>query len=500
MTNTSYWSSSVRKKNYSMLLKEITVDVAVVGGGMAGMCIAHALKERGLSVAVLDAGEVGRGNTAGTTAKITMQHDLCYERLIKEHGEEAASLYALANTRAINRFEEIITNNQIDCDFRRADNYVYCTTDKGQEDILKEFIASEKLNLGMEVTEDTELPFPVLSALKMRNQATFHPLKFLYSLCEIFEGDGCRIFENTVVSEVTPEGEIITDSGRINAKHIVIATHYPIINVPGYYFLKMYQHRSYAIAFRGEPMSGLYIGAEKNGFSFRSQNTSGGPLTIFVGADCKTGHQKGERLYALLENEARKIYGDIDVLYRWSAQDCMTMDYMPYIGRYSVKTPNIYVATGFAKWGMAHSMVSAELIADLVTGVENEFAELYNPSRFDPISSIKEFVPQAGDIAIKLTAGLLKLASDKLSEIKNGDAGVVNIDNHRIGVYKDEQGREHAVNAACTHLGCALAWNPDELSWDCPCHGSRFNIDGGVIESPAVRPVDKLKINHEVLK
>lgn len=500
MTNTSYWSNSVKKKSYPKLLNEITVDAAVIGGGMAGMCIAYALKERGLKVAVLDSGEIGRGNTAGTTAKITMQHDLCYERITKEHGADKASLYALANTRAINKFEEIILKNQINCDFRRADSYVYATTDKGQEDIIKEFEASEKLNLGMEIAEETELPFPVLSALKMRNQAAFHPLKFLYALCDVFEGDGCRIFENTLVSEVTPEGEIIMDTGHIRAKSVVIATHFPIINVPGYYFLKMYQHRSHAIAFRHKPFSGLYVSAEEQGFSFRSQNTSGGALTIVVGADCKAGHAKGEHFYEILEKAAEDMYGDIEVLYRWSAQDCMTMDYMPYIGRYSVKTPNIYVATGFAKWGMTGSMVSGGIIADMITGVKNDFEELYNPSRFDPVSSIKEFVPQVGDIAVNLTAGLLKLASDKLSEIKNGEAGIVSLDNHRIGVYKDESGKKHAVNATCTHLGCALAWNGDELSWDCPCHGSRFSIDGNVIESPAVRPVDKLKINHEVLR
>lgn len=492
--NISYWSSSVKFKDYPRLEGEVSVDAAIIGGGMAGICAAYMLKSRGLKVAVLDANKIGQGNTANTTAKITWQHDLCYDRLINEHGAGKALLYKQANSDALEMYRKIINENNIACDLIKADSYVFATTDKYEKDIQKELKAAQKLGIEMDIVTNIELPISIRSAIRVNDQAEFHPLKFIAALCELIEGDGSFLFENTVVTEVVRDNEIITDIGHIKAKYVVIATHYPIINIPGFYFLKMYQHRTQVIAFKGKALAGGYCAAEENGFCFRSQPLEDGDLIIMDGADYKTGHAGNTTFYDIVEKAAREYFGKIDVLYRWSAQDCMPIDYLPYIGRYSKLTPNMYVTTGFAKWGMSTSMAGAEIIADLITTGKSKYEDLYNPSRFDPISSVAEFLPQLGDITINLTAGLLKLAKDKLSEIKNGEAGIVNIDKHRVGLYKDENGKEYAVNATCAHLGCALAFNNDEQTWDCPCHGSRYDINGKALEAPTVRPIDRLEI------
>ena len=212
------------------------------------------LKKRGLKVAVLEAGKIGQGNTAGTTAKITLLHDLCYDKIIKKHGLEKAKLYAKANNEAINLYEQIISENKIECDFKRCDFHIFATTEKGKQDIIKEHKATQKLKLDMEMVSETELPFKIKVALRAKNQAQFHPLKYISAISELIEGNGSFVFENTVVSEVTANKKIITDNGHITAKYVIIATHYPIINVPGYYLLRMYQHRSSVIAFRGKPL------------------------------------------------------------------------------------------------------------------------------------------------------------------------------------------------------------------------------------------------------
>jgi len=495
MKNKSYWLSSVEFKEYPKLEKDVTVDAAIIGGGIAGFNIAYMLKKSGLKVAIIEAGKIASGNTANTTAKITFQHDLCYDRLIAEHGEKKARLYAKANKNALGMYEKIITENKIECNFRKTDSIVFSTTEKGKKEIKKELEASQKLDLKMELVDSIELPYTITSAIRAADQAEFHPLLYIKALADYIDCDGSYIFENTPVSEVTEDNEIISDTGYITAKHVIIATHFPIINMPGYYFLKMYQHRTQVIAFKGKPLSNIYCGAEEQGFCFRSQKTEDGDIIIMDGADYKTGHAENMTFYDIVEKEARKLYGDIEILYKWSAQDCMPMDYLPYIGKYSKKTPNMYVATGFAKWGMTGSMVAAEVIKDLITTGKSEFEDLFDTSRFDPISSAKEFFPQLGDITISLTTSLLRLTDDKLSEIKNGEAGIVKLDKHRVGLYKDENGKPYAVNATCTHLGCALAWNKDEHTWDCPCHGSRFDIYGKVIDSPAVRPIDRLEIS-----
>lgn len=472
----SVWSESCKFRKREALNKDIKTDVLVIGVGIAGILTAYMLKQNGREVVLIDAAEIASGNTKNTTAKITSQHDLIYSKLITEFGEEKAKQYAKANELAIKKYKEIIEDKRIECDFEEKPAYVYSLN---EVDVLKEEVeAAKNLGIDAEFVQEANLPFKINGAVKFNNQAQFNPLKFLKGI-----SNELVIYENTRALEIK-ENLVVTSGGNITANNIVVATHYPIMNAPGYYFMKMHQERSYVLALENtSEIDGMYIDLNKEGYSFRTYNN----LLLLGGISHRTGENEEGGSYDELRKVAKKLYPKAKEKYYWSAQDCMTIDGIPYIGRYSSETPNIYVATGFNKWGMTSSMVSAMIISDMILEKENDFSEIFSPRRFDLSLSINNIANDLIETAKNFIAQKVYIPSSEIEHIKNGHGGIIEYNGEKVGVYKDKEGKEFFVSTKCTHLGCQLSWNADELTWDCPCHGSRFDYKGRLIGSPATK-------------
>ena len=429
----SIWSDTVTFKTFEQLKKDIRTDVLIIGGGIAGILCAHLLEKNNVNYVLVESDRLCNGITKNTTAKITSQHGLIYHKLIQKFGIEKARMYLEANQAALNYYEKLCRT--IDCDFRYKDSFVY--SQNHPQKIEKELDALHKIGFSATYENKLPLPFPVAGAVQFQNQAQFHPLKFLSQIAERL-----HIHEHTKVCELAPH-TAITRHGKITASKIIVTTHFPLLNKHGSYFLKMYQHRSYALGLKNAPnVNGMYVDEAKNGMSFRNY----GELLILGGGDHRTGKKGGN--WAELSSFAQKYYPDSNEIYRWATQDCMTLDDVPYIGPYSKHTPNLYVATGFNKWGMTSAMTAAMLLCDMILEKENPYAPVFSPSR-----SILH--PQLAINAVETTVNLLTPTTKR-----------------------------------CPHLGCALKWNPAEHSWGCPCHGSRFSETGSLIDNPATDDLD----------
>ena len=424
----SLWEQTWEKPNFPAQDGDLSTDVLIIGGGMAGILCAYRLHCAGVPYVLAEAETICGGITKNTTAKLTSQHGLIYDKLISRFGIQRAKQYLAANQAALQAYRTLCRD--MDCGFEEKAAYVYALDDRRK--LQREVNALEKLGVPAEFTDELPLPFPVAGAVKFPNQAQFHPLKFVSGLAK-----GLRVYEHTRVRELIGT-TAVTNHGRIRAEKILVTTHFPFLNKHGSYFLKLYQHRSYVIALQGAPdVDGMYVDASRTGLSFRNcQN-----LLLLGGGGHRTGKKGGG--WRELRDFARRHYPQAEEQYRWAAQDCMSLDGVPYIGPYSASTPDLYVAAGFNKWGMTSSMVSAMLLSDLVQGKNSPYGEVFSPSR-----SILR--PQ---LAV------------------NGFEAVVNL--------------LTPTAKRCPHLGCALKWNPVEHTWDCPCHGSRFTEDGKRLDGPA---------------
>lgn len=426
----SIWSSTSVLPGFQQLKGGRKTDVLIIGGGMAGILCAYMLDQAGVDYMLVEAEKIGSGITKDTIAKITIQHGLIFQKLMKYYGVEKAELYLRANQEALRKFAEMCS--EIDCDYEEKDSFVYSLDNPTA--IHDELDALGKLNFSAEFVQQLPLPFSVAGAIRFAHQAQFHPLKFIQAIA----GE-LNIYEHTMVRKLKGHCAV-TDQGTITADKIIVATHFPFMNRHGSYFLKMYQHRSYVLALEHAPeVNGMYVDEAETGMSFR--NYQG--MLLIGGGDHRTGKLGGN--WTELRRFASQHYPGAKECWHWSTQDCMTLDGIPYIGRYSRFTPDIYVATGFNKWGMTSSMVSAMLLTDLVTGRENPYAAVFSPSR----SMLRV---QLAINAVEATRNLLTLSTPR-----------------------------------CPHLGCALKWNEAEQSWDCPCHGSRFDEKGKLINNPAMR-------------
>ena len=470
----SLWSRSVQFPRRENLKRDLHVDAAVIGAGMAGVLIADRLAQRGVKTVVLEAKRVASGQTKNTTAKITSQHGMIYNALIERFGRERAQQYATANQTAIAEYARLIKERDINCDFRRESAFLYAQTDA--DALHGEAQAAASLGIDAHFTDDTELPFPIKGAVRFGEQALFHPLRFLRAVCE-----GLDIYEDTPVLEV--DGcELRTPEATVHAGHVIFACHYPFVNVPGWYFMRMHQERSLVLALESEwQPEGMYYGTDAQGLSLRAADG----LLLVGGENHRTGENSAGGRYEALLSQARELIGDCREAMRWSAQDCMTLDGLPYIGPFSASAPHWHVATGFGKWGMTSSMVAAMLIADSITGSAPDWAEVFSPSRFDLSASARNLATDTVQAFKGLAREVFSPPRAVLDDLPVGHGGIVEADGHKAGVYKDENGECHIVNPRCPHLGCQLEWNPDEKSWDCPCHGSRFTYDGALIDNPA---------------
>lgn len=470
----SIWQATSSLPHFSPLAGDLQKDVVVVGGGIAGLLTAARLRQAGLDTAVLERETIASGVTAGTTAKITSQHGLIYDKLIRLYGRERALQYAHANQRAIERFWELAAELGARCGLEEADNYVYSTASGSKT--RREAAAAQSLGIPASLVTKTELPFPVTNAVRFARQAQFHPLQFLAALAKDME-----IYEHTMATAVG-RGEVLTPCGTVRAKAVVLATHFPIINVPGFFFMRMHQERSYVLALEhAAPVRGMWIGEENNSLSFRDAEG----CLLLGGAGTRTGKNKEGGNFERLLQSAEVFYPGCKVKYRWAAQDCMPMDGIPYIGPISEKWPEVYVATGFQKWGMTSSMAAAEILTDLICGRENRDAPVFTPQRCHIFASAPKLALDGAQTVYSIAKEKLEIPRETLFEIPNGTAAVVKVEGEKVGVYKTPDGGAYFVTVRCPHLGCRLEWNPAELSWDCPCHGSRFDYTGRLLNDPA---------------
>lgn len=468
----SIWTRSCFIPARERLNGDMETEVAVIGGGMAGILTAYLLQKEGLHPVVLEAGRIGSGQTQNTTAKITSQHGMIYRRLWDTLGEEKARQYAMANQTAVEEFRRIITEERISCDFEERDAFVY---GNNVQKLKEEAKMAARLGLPAEFSTEVSIPVPAEGAVGFREQGQFHPLKFLKTISEPL-----TVFEHTPVKTV--EGTtLMTENGTVQAERVVFATHYPFVNFPGLYFARMHQERSYVLALENaEQVDGMYIGAGEGGYSFRNY----GNLLLFGGEGHRTGENSMGGRYEALRRMAGVLFPAGREIACWSAQDCITPDSVPYIGPYAPGRPNWYVATGFQKWGMTSSMVAAMLLRDSICGRENPWAEVFDPGRFDG----ETFLGVAGETgqAVKgLARNLFKIPQETAKTLPAGHGGIVFLHGEKVGVYKESDGAIHVVDVRCPHLGCELEWNPDEKSWDCPCHGSRFDYKGNWLCGPA---------------
>lgn len=424
----SIWSDSVNIKHFEQLKKDIHTDVLIIGGGITGILCAYMLQQENIDYILVEADRICNGITANTTAKITSQHGLIYHKLVHRFGIEKARMYLDANQAALQEYQKLCATFK--CDFEAKDAFVYSLNNPNK--IEKELAALSQIGFDAEYVSHLPLPFTAAGAVKFKNQAQFHPLKFLAEIAK-----NLHIYEQTPVRELAPN-TAFTDYGKISASKIIVTTHFPFLNKHGSYFLKMYQHRSYVLAYENAPdVNGMYVDEADKGLSFRNfQN-----LLLIGGGDHRTGKKGGN--WKELSEFVAKHYPDAQEQYHWATQDCMTLDGVPYIGPYSKNTQNLYVATGFNKWGMTSAMTAAMILRDMILERENPYASVFSPSR-------TILRPQLFVNAFEATVNLLTPSTKR-----------------------------------CPHLGCALKWNPQEHSWDCPCHGSRFSEDGTLLDNPA---------------
>lgn len=424
----SIWIDTVDMPTFPKLQRDLRTDILIIGGGICGMLCGYFLEQAGIDHIIVEGCRIGSGVTKNTTGKITSQHGIIYQHLIRDIGIEGAQLYLRANQQALEYYEEL--SYKFPIDFERKDAYTY--TQKNRRKIEKEVESVNKLGFPAEFVEHTSLPFEIQGAIRFPDQGQMHPLKLVKALAS-----EQQIYEQTFVKDIQ-DGKAITDAGSIQADSIIIASHYPFLNKHGMYFMKLYQQRSYVLGIKDGPqMEGMYIDEAKGGLSFRNY----GGYLLLGGGSHRTGKHGGK--FDDLYRFTNIYYPGKHVLYHWATQDCMPLDHRPYIGHYSSRTQNLYTASGFQKWGMTSSMVAAAILCDMIQGNEHLGEAVFSPSR----NMLK---PQ---LALNAMESLMNLCMPTLKR--------------------------------CTHMGCAVRWNPIERSWDCPCHGSRFAENGEVLDNPA---------------
>ena len=499
--NKSYWVESTPKTNYPNISEDIDTDVLIIGGGITGILTAYMLSKSNLKISIVEADKMAMGVTANTTAKVTSQHGLLYNYLLNTFGFETAKGYLDSNEEAIKTISDIIQKENIDCDFLSQDAYVYTCDKSNTQKIVDEVSSVTSLGLKAEYIIESPLPFPIEAAIKFPNQAQFHPRKYLLSLLKVLEKRNINLYENskvTNIKHIKDKYEVSVNGNTIATKYLVMASHYPIKNFPGMYFIKMYQDASYAIGVELEDaFDGMYISCDTPTTSFRNTPLDNVKNLLIVGG---SGHKTGdtnvdiENSYINLENYIKSIYPKAKIKYRWMTEDCVSLDKIPYIGEFSKFLPNMYVATGYKKWGMTTSHVAAKIISDKILGKENPYEKIYTATRLEPIKNGKEFLSM-------LKQSVYSLAIDKLSppiiyykDLEKDSGGVVDYKGQKLGIYKDKKGKLHGVVPYCKHLGCELSWNNLEKTWDCPCHGSRYDYTGKIITEPTTQGLDTVEL------
>lgn len=531
----SYWINSEKEKEkYNKLEKNIETDICIIGGGITGISTAYYLTKENLKVTVLDMGKIGFQTTGNSTAKITSQHGLFYKYLKDSKGEDFARLYYDANEDAIENIKRIVKREEIECDLECQPAYVLATNReevqkvKDEVEVVKGFGGCAEY-LEREDIDKNLLILNPLAAIRFKNQAQFNSYKYTIELAKVCKNLGANIYENTKVVDVRDEKDyyyLETEDGyKIKAKYLVITTKYPIINIPGFYFMKMYQSTSYGISIpvKEKLFDGMYITSTNPKVSLRMAKVDNNIIKdvvdgnienyakqdkenrkrvkekqnskidneyvlIVVGADHKTGEKTDlSNSYKKLENIAKQIYPEGKVEDYWNTEDCITLDKIPYIGKYSSMWENAYVATGFNKWGITTSNIAANIITDMIIGRKNRYEDIFISTRVEPVKNRKEVGNMLKETVNSLVLKKFELPESEQASLKNEEGKIIEIEGEKVGAYKDKEGRIYTIVPKCAHLGCELSWNNLDKTWDCPCHGSRYDYTGKMLYGPTVK-------------
>ena len=471
----SVWQDGKNSREYPALSEDIERDTVVIGGGIAGYLAAYRLTEAGEKVTLIEADRLFSGTTGRTTAKITYNQGNVYAELWKHYGKRVTALYYRAQVEGMRGFKELKEKYNIDCDWEETDGYIFAVGDCCAPE--KQFKALREAGADCTLVHSAG-KVHAACAVKAERQYLFDPLKFLTALPVEFE-----IFEHTRAVEIDAEKKIIvTDNARISAKNIVVATRYPIINSHGGYIMRVYQSESYTIAVDKRFVDEMYLDSRDDGLSLRPY--AGG--TLLGGGDHRMGRCKAGGKYEMLASRAEDLFGASEVTHKWHAEDCMTFDGIPYVGQYAPRLQGVYVITGFNKWGMTNSMTAASVIASLITGKENEFAELYSPSR-KMRGTLGKLLKNACVNAAGIFLGYFRITFRGADDVPHGCGKIVRFHGKRRAVYRDYDDKLYAIGRMCPHMHCELRWNADSRTWDCPCHGSSFDIYGNALEPPTVK-------------
>lgn len=531
----SYWINSEKnKEKYNKVEKNIETDICIIGGGITGISTAYYLTKENLKVTVLDMGKIGFQTTGNSTAKITSQHGLFYKDLKDSKGEDFARLYYDANEDAIKNIKKIVEKEKIQCDLECQSAYVLAANReevqkvKDEVEVVRGFGGHAEY-LEREDIDKNLLILNPLAAIRFKNQAQFNSYKYTIELAKICKNLGANIYENTKVVDVRDEKDyyyLETEDGyKIKAKYLVITTKYPIINIPGFYFMKMYQSTSYGISIpvKEKLFDGMYITSTNPKVSLRMAKVDNNIIKdvvdgnienyakqdkenrkrvkekqnskidneyvlIVVGADHKTGEKTDlSNSYKKLENIAKQIYPQGKVENYWNTEDCITLDKIPYIGKYSNIWENAYVATGFNKWGITTSNIAANIITDMIIGRKNRYEDIFISTRVEPVKNRQEVGNMLKETVSSLVLKKFELPESEQASLKNEEGKIIEIEGEKVGAYKDKEGRIYTIVPKCAHLGCELSWNNLDKTWDCPCHGSRYDYTGKMLYGPTVR-------------
>jgi len=490
----SYWNATAPASSFPALTGEIEADVAIVGGGIVGVSTARMLKDRGLTVALVEARRVGEEVTGKSTAKVTSQHNIAYTTIKRKFGEKGARLYADANETGLRTIRETAAHYGIDCNLETAPAFVFTQDEDEVSAIEAEAKLAGALGLPASLTDDPGLPFAVRRAMRWDDQAKFHPVKYVKGLAATIPGDGCHVFEGSRVVDWDPD-RIATDAGTVRAKHVVMATHLPLGQI-GLFYAEAHPHMDPVIMGRVDPgraPEGMFINVERPRRSFRTHRDDEGQLwMIFVGSNHKLGDtEAGIDNIDELAAFASRTFG-VEAEYKWTNEDYGPIDQVPFVGWSSAMRPGYLVATGLNAWGFTNGTAAAILIADMVAGRDNPWLELYDATRIKPIAGGAEFVKGNAQVAADLVGGYLSRKPHDFDALKPGEGAVLKVDGSNVAAFRDEAGRVHACSAVCTHMGCLVGWNATDRTWDCPCHGSRFALDGSVIHGPAVAALERV--------
>lgn len=492
----SLWIETTPGTSHPPLEAGVEVDVAVVGGGITGITTAYLLERAGLTVALLESKQLVHGATGYTTAKVTAGHSLIYARLERELGAEAARLYAQAQSRGLELVRELTAAEAIDCELEQRANVVYADTAEEAAQVEEEAEAARRAGLPASFVRELDLPYPVAGAYRLEDQAQFHPRKYLLPLAERIVGAGSHVFEETRVLGVDDAQplRVRTDRGDVRAREVVLATHLPILD-RGLFFAKAHPARSYAVAARVSPdrlPGGMYINVGMPTRSLRTARDDDGPL-LLVGGE---GHRPGEepdtgRRFSALEDFAKRWFEAETFPYRWSTQDYVPADGVPYVGRLGMGRRHVWMATGFRKWGMTNGTVAAEILVDGILARPNRFSALFDAQRLNVRAALPSLLRENLKVARHFLGDRLRRGERTAADdLRPGEGRLINVAGTKTAAYRDETGFLHALSPVCTHMGCHVAWNAGERSWDCPCHGSRYSGEGHVIEGPAVRDLE----------